>query len=88
MFRKMRNLNVTDSVIDEALCFRARILTAYCVAVFVISLVLNSTLLLTFINNKHLRTPYNVFIIALTSVNLLSTVTVLPLVIVSNIYCR
>ena len=55
----------------------------YLVVIFMLCLVLNSTLLLVFFRNKELRIPFNMLIIVITSLNLLSTIQ-FPLVIHSS----
>jgi hypothetical protein len=55
----------------------------YLVVVFILCLVLNSTLLLVFFRNKELRIPFNMLIIVITSLNLLTTIQ-FPLVIHSS----
>jgi hypothetical protein len=46
----------------------------YLTIIFLLCIILNSTLLLIFIRNKELRIPFNMLIMAITSINLLSTI--------------
>ena len=55
----------------------------YLVVIFMLCIILNSTLLLVFFRNKELRIPFNMLIIVITSLNLLSTIQ-FPLVIHSS----
>ena len=53
-----------------------------------IGLVLNGSLLMSFIRYKHLRTPPNVFIMFLSGIGLLASFSVVQLTGVSSVYCR
>jgi hypothetical protein len=54
--------------------FWTRIFGIYLVVVFLLCILLNSTLLLVFYYNKELRIPFNMLIMVITSLNLLSTI--------------
>lgn len=62
-------------------CYKLRILATFCTLLFVASAVFNSLLLKVFIQNKNLRTSFNILIIALTAINLIGTFTELPFVV-------
>lgn len=81
-------MNYNQLEFENNKCFQLNILNIYCIFIFVSSILFNSTLLLTFYSNKNLRTTYNVFIIALAALNLVSTFTELPFVILSNYHCK
>lgn len=92
-FEKEKNeieirMNYNQLEFENNKCFQLNILNVYCIFIFVSSILFNSTLLLTFYSNKNLRTTYNVFIIALAALNLVSTFTELPFVIFSNYHCK
>ena len=55
----------------------------YLIIIFLLCIILNSTLLLVFYKSKKLRTPFNMLIIVITFLNLLSTIQ-FPFVIHSN----
>ncbi len=69
-------------------CYKLRTIGLYCVFLFISGTVFNSLLLWTFYRNKELRTPINMFIIALTIFNLFGCLFEMPFVIVSNFYCK
>lgn len=60
-----------------------KIFGSYLIIMFMLCMVLNTVLLLIFILNKELRIPFNMTIIMITSINLLSTIQ-FPLVIHSS----
>jgi hypothetical protein len=51
-----------------------RIFGFYLIIVFILCIILNSILLLVFYRNKELRIPFNMLIMFITSLNLLSTI--------------
>ena len=63
-------------------------ISVYCAILLVLSLFFNTTLLMVFFKHKTLRTPLNMFIIALTGYNLVASIVELPFVITSNYFCR
>jgi len=54
--------------------FWTKIFGIYLIVVFILCLILNSILLLVFYRNKELRIPFNMLIMFITSLNLLSTI--------------
>ena len=69
-------------------CFKLRILGVLSTLLFILSTTFNGVLLHAFIKHKQLRTPLNIYIIAISVLNLVSTIIELPFVIVSNLYCK
>ena len=69
-------------------CYQLKLIGLYCTALFILSVAFNSILLITFCKHSELRSPLNTFIIALTALNLFGSVTELPVIILSNFYCR
>jgi hypothetical protein len=74
---------------DESLkCFKLNIIAVFCTLLLILSMFLNGSLLLAFLRYKTLRTRGNIFIIALTCINLFGSVLELPWIILSNFYCK
>ena len=69
-------------------CFKLKTIALYCVFIFLTGTMFNSILLWIFYKYKELRTPMNGFIIALTVLNLTGCITEMPIVILSNFYCK
>ncbi len=69
-------------------CYKLKIISGYCVIVFILCLVFNSLLLRVFLLYKYLRTSINHIIIVLTLVNLLGSIIEMSFVILSNYNCR
>ena len=62
-------------------CYKLRILGTFCTLLFVTSALFNSLLLNAFIQNKHLRTSFNILKITLIAINLIGTLLELPFVV-------
>lgn len=69
-------------------CYKLRIIGVYCCLLFIASTISNSLLLWAFVRYKELRTPLNIFIIALVFFNLFGTIVELPFIVVSNLSCK
>lgn len=69
-------------------CWKLNIIATLVVVFLFLSVSANSTLLFTFWQNKELRTPLNLFIIAMTAVNLGGSLSEFTYIIVSNYSCR
>ena len=69
-------------------CTFLKFISFYLTAIFICGVICNCLLIWIFCSNKHLRTNLNIFIITLSVINLLATVSEVPFVIVSNYKCR
>nr|QVK45896.1 G protein-coupled receptor [Proales similis] len=69
-------------------CWKLNLVAVYCVVLFALSVTFNSLLLWIFFRYKELRSPVNTFIIAITILNLVGSMSEFPFVITSNLYCR
>jgi hypothetical protein len=69
-------------------CGTLKMFTAYGVFMFGGSFIFNSLLLYAFYKNKALRIPINMFILAITVVNLLATITEASVILSSTYSCR
>ena len=69
-------------------CYKLNWISVYCFFLFISSFVFNVILLWVFYKYKELRTTLNMFVIALTALNLLATCSELPIVMMTNWYCR
>ena len=69
-------------------CYKLNIIAVYCIILFLTCIIYNLLLLLIFYKHKKLRTNLNIFIIALTILNLFGAVSQFIFVIPSNLYCR
>ena len=69
-------------------CYKLRIVGVLTTLLFIFSTTFNGILLYAFIKHKKLRTPLNIYIIAISVLNLVSTIIELPFIIVSNFYCK
>ena len=69
-------------------CYKLNLIAVYCIILLILSVFFNALLLLIFARYRELRISLNMFIIALTVLNLIGTITELSLVIPSNIKCR
>ena len=89
----MENNNITIDLLDNSnnnnnKCFVLKLVNIYLFIIFVLSVLSNSFLLFIFLKNKNLRIPLNIFIIALTICNLFGALLEIPLVFISNMYCK
>ena len=69
-------------------CYKLKGIAIYLIILFISSMSINGLLAVVFIWFKSLRNPLNAFIFTLNILNLVGTVTELPLVITSNFSCR
>ena len=69
-------------------CYKLRIVGVLTALLFVFSTIFNGVLVYAFIKHKKLRTPLNIYIIAISVLNLVSTILELPFIIASNMYCK
>ena len=72
---------------DEKNCYLFSLSGYYILVLFMISLILNSTVLWAYLVMKH-RKSLEIQTITLLIVNLISTATTLPVLIISNLSCR
>lgn len=75
-------------VISPVACWKLNIVAIFITFMLFLSVAGNSTLLFAFYTNKELRTPLNVFVIAMTSINLFGSVSEFTYIIASNFACR
>ena len=69
-------------------CFQTAIIGWYMCLVMVFTGIANSILLLTLLGNKSLRQPINIFVIAITILNLVGSIFELPFIIGSSFACK
>lgn len=69
-------------------CYKLNIIACYCIILLVLSVTFNSTLLLIFYRYKKLRTSLNMFIMSITFLNLIGSLSEFSFVIPSNFFCR
>jgi hypothetical protein len=88
--KKITTTITTDPFALEALasCPALRSIGVYCLLLFALSLWFNSVLLFLIIRNKEYKNSQNTYLCALIGLNLIGTLTELPLSITSNLYCR
>jgi len=89
------NVNQSDVIIDyyggrpsPANCAILKGFTIYSIIMFSTALVSNSLLLLAFIKEKTLRSPVNMFIIAVSVCNIIATLSEAQFIIPSTFACR
>lgn len=87
--------NLSDVIIDPygghqspANCTVLKFFTVYAILMFGCSLLFNSLLLFAFFKNKEVRSPVNMFILALTVCNLFATLSESQFIIPSTYACR
>lgn len=68
-------------------CWKLNIVGVFITIMLFLSVSANSTLLFAFYNNKDLRTPLNVFIIAMTTINLFGSISEFTFIIASSFSC-
>jgi hypothetical protein len=73
---------------SPVVCYQLNIISVYCFLLLLASIVFNTVLLRTFYKYKELRTTLNVFVIVLTAMNLVASISELPVVMFTNWYCR
>ena len=69
-------------------CTFLKFVAFYLAIILICGVIFNSLLVWIFCSNKHLRTNLNIFIITLSVVNLLATVSEVPFTMSSNYNCR
>lgn len=90
----MTMTNVTDAIgffdgIQSPIaCWKLNIAATFIVFMLFCSVSANSTLLWVFYGNKELVTPLNVFVIAMTTINLFGSISEFTFIIASNYACR
>jgi hypothetical protein len=87
-FKINSNPIFTEPNKEDPKCFKLNIIAIACTVLFIAGTIINGTLLFTFLRFKTLQTRGNIFVIALTILNLFGTVFELPWIIISNFYCR
>lgn len=87
---------INDSIYDHSIQFKTaavncehlKMVSYYCCALFVLSLVFNSLILILAIRYRSLLNAQNIFIFALCVLNIFATFGELPFVIISNYNCK
>ena len=69
-------------------CWKLKLISAYCVALFSTSFLINGAIMYAFYKTKELRTPVNMFVLVFTVLSLIASFSESPFVIVSNYRCR
>ena len=69
-------------------CWKLNLIALYCFILLILSIIFNTVLLRTFYRYKELRSTLNVFVITLTALNLIGSLSELPIVTITNWYCR
>ncbi len=87
---KMKNIttDIEKYPYSNIKCYKLKFVALYLLLLMVASLSLNSFLLRTLMRSKKLRQPVNTFVIALIILNLIGSVTELPIAITNNYSCR
>ena len=87
--------NQSEVIIDyyggrpsPANCSVLKFFTVYAMFMFSASLIFNSLLLLAFIKEKRVRTPVNMFIVAISVCNIVATLSEAQFIIPSTFACR
>lgn len=87
--------NLTDVIIgpyegiqSPVSCGVLKFFTVYSMIMFSLSLSFNSLLLYAFIKNQKLRSPVNMFILALTVCNIFATLSEMQFIVPSTYLCR
>ena len=81
------SVNSHFNVMSPIPCSTLQIVGALYALLFVASLSCNAFVMWMLFSYKHLKTSMNVFVIALTALNLIGSIFQLPVVIVSNLMC-
>ena len=68
--------------------YKLKIISMYCVFLFVMGIGVNSALLWTYYRYEDARRSFNRFILVLTILNLIGCLVELPFVIISNYLCK
>lgn len=82
---------IADQLVSEvspALCYKLQALGVISILMFIACIVFNTFLLWVFLKNKELQSSFNMFIVALSILNLVGSFLEFPFIIVSNFYCR
>ena len=81
------NIEFVNDFFGDKYCYLFSFSGYYILVLFVTSLILNSTVLWAYLVMKH-RKSLEIQTITLLIVNLISTVTTLPVLVISNLSCR
>ncbi|CAF1098983.1 unnamed protein product, partial [Brachionus calyciflorus] len=69
-------------------CIYLNIISLFLIILFIVSVCFNSILLWVFIKTKELQSPLNLIMIVLTVLNLIASLTEMPIIIVANYMCQ
>lgn len=69
-------------------CGKLNIIAFYCIILLIVSLIFNTSLLVVFAKYKKLRSTLNMFIMAITVLNLVGSISELSFVIPTNLKCK
>lgn len=87
-FLKSNQTKITTENNPLIECYKLNLVAIYCLIIFILSLILNSILLVIFYMYKEFRNTLNNFMITLITINLIGSILEFPLIILSNFYCR
>lgn len=82
------NHRFENTTVEESVCPRLKYISAYLLLLYITGIIFNLLLLRIFWTNKDTRIPINVFVIALTILNFIGVLLEIPLLIISNFYCK
>ena len=74
--------------VPPLLCYKLQALGFLCILLFIACIVFNTFLLWVFFKNKKLQSSFNMFIVALSILNLIGSILEFPFIIISNFSCR
>ena len=69
-------------------CYKLKPIAVYCVILFIIGLLSNSTLIYVLLRHRSLLNPVNLLLLALGILSLIGVLIELPLVTISAILCK
>ncbi len=73
---------------DQFMCYQLQVIGILCIFLFIACIVFNSFLLWVFFKNKELQSSFNMFIVGLSTLNLIGSILEFPFIIISNLSCR
>lgn len=68
-------------------CIVLKIVAIYFTIILLLSLIFNMLVILVYIRNKHLITPFNSIILSIVVLNLIGSIIELPIMILTNFSC-
>ena len=80
--------NIIFDQISPVECYKLQVIGAFCMVLITLSTLSNGKLLHLFLKNKSLKSPINAVLFTICALNLLATLTELPLVAINCFSCR